>query len=377
MADPALDTDEIHSLVEGRVRGRSGSRDFNPLWAWRERPVQVKGPATFFADNLVQVPATGAVFASAASAVYRVDSGAAILVHPPTTNPGARLWADANAIWNVDGQNVLRDGRLVFTLPERRAISVALFDREGSLWLGTDAGGLHRLKPALFTTYSLPEGVGHPNVYSTYVDHSGAIWLGTWGKGVSRIDPVTGRIRVLESATIPSSVNSFYEDKAGKLWIAAGAGYGGLFVCSPPVLRCSGEGPEELRERAVFALYGDADNLSDRRGWLFRYDGRTWVSFSVVERRKQPCALWSTRDGALWMGTNGGGLARYRDGSFSRVTRADGLPSDLVRSLCKTRRLALGRYGGPRFSDSIRAWGEDDPSRRLPSSDRHKGWTLR
>ena len=44
-------------------------------------------------------------------------------------------------------------------------------------------------------------------------------------------------------------------------------------------------------------------------------------------------AFASTRDGAVWMGTNGGGLARYRDGTFTRVTRADGLPSDLIRSL--------------------------------------------
>ncbi len=40
-----------------------------------------------------------------------------------------------------------------------------------------------------------------------------------------------------------------------------------------------------------------------------------------------------TPDGALWMGTNGGGLARYQRGRFRRVATADGLPLDLVRSL--------------------------------------------
>lgn len=33
------------------------------------------------------------------------------------------------------------------------------------------------------------------------------------------------------------------------------------------------------------------------------------------------------------MGTNGGGVVRYRDGAFRSVTTADGLPSDLVRAL--------------------------------------------
>jgi hypothetical protein len=45
----------------------------------------------------------------------------------------------------------------------------------------TDAGGLQRLEPALFTTYSLPEGMGNPNVYPTDADHSGATWRGQLG----------------------------------------------------------------------------------------------------------------------------------------------------------------------------------------------------
>jgi len=366
-ADPALDADTITRMVED-ASGTLWIAGLRSLWVWQERPVKVKGPAPkFYADYLVQVRATGAVFASAASAVYRIDSGAAILVRPPSTNPGLRLWADANAIWNVDGRSVLRDGRHVVTLPERQAVSVALFDREGSLWLGTDAGGLHRLKPALFTTYSLPEGVGSPNVYSTFVDHSGAIWLGTWGKGVSRIDPVTGRVTVLESRTIPPSVNSFYEDKAGDLWIAAGPSFGGLYVCTPRTMTCRGEAPAELRERAVFALYGDADNRLwiGAAGLLFRYDGRTWMSFPPSSGAPQATvrAFASTRDGALWMGTNGGGLARYRDGNFGRVTRADGLPSDLVRSLYQDSDgwLWVGTEGRGLARLDPRAWSSGRP----------------
>jgi signal transduction histidine kinase/ligand-binding sensor domain-containing protein/AraC-like DNA-binding protein len=367
VADPALDADEMTRMVED-ASGRLWIAGLRSLWVWQERPVKVKGPGSnFFADYLVQVRATGAVFVSSALAVYRIDSGGAVLVRPPSTNPGTRLWADANAIWNVDGQHVLRDGRHVVTLPERQAVSVALFDREGSLWLGTDAGGLHRLKPALFTTYSLPEGVGNPNVYSTFVDHSGAIWLGTWGKGVSRIDPVTGRVTVLESKMIPPSVNSFYEDKAGELWIAGGAGYGGLYVCTPPVMTCRGEAPAELRERAVFALYGDADNRlwMGAAGLLFRYDGGTWIRFPASTGAPEATvrAFASTRDGALWMGTNGGGLARYRDGSFTRVTRADGLPSDLVRSLYQDADgwLWVGSEGRGLARLDPRAWGEGRP----------------
>jgi signal transduction histidine kinase/ligand-binding sensor domain-containing protein/CheY-like chemotaxis protein len=337
LADPALDSDFITRMLED-VSGAVWIGGIRALWSWRDQLVKVKGvPLPFASLNLTQVRATGAVYAEAASGVYRVDSDTAVLVRSASVTPGFGLWAEAGSIWNVVGQDVLRDGRRVFTLPDRRTVSGALFDREGSLWLGTDAGGLHRLKASLFTTYSLAEGVGHPNVYATYVDRSGAVWLGTWGKGASRIDPVTGRAAIVAAGSIPSSVNSFYEDETGAMWIAGGFGYGGLSVCRPPTMTCRAEGPRELRDREVFALYGDDDGRlwAGAAGLLFRYDGRSWTSFPPASGAPEASvrAFAATRDGALWMGTNGGGLARYREGAFTRVTRADGLPSDLIRSL--------------------------------------------
>ena len=337
VTDSAVEADYITRLVEDAsgtlwIAGNRG------LWSLGERAVQVKARRPLsFVTNVVQVRATGALFAEEASGVYRIESNSAVLVTgPPPGITGKHLWADSATMWSVNGQDVLHEGRPVFTLPERRSVSAALFDREGSLWLGTDAGGLHRLKSSLFTTYSVPEGVGHPNVYATYVDRSGAIWLGTWGKGASRLDPVTGRATVFGGAH-PLSVNSFYEDEAGALWIATSVGQGGVYVCRPPAMTCRADGPRELRERGVLALYGDGDGRiwAGADGLLFRYDGRSWTSFPVASGAPAATvrAFARTRDGALWMGTNGGGLARYLDGTFTRVSKADGLPSDLVRSL--------------------------------------------
>ena len=337
-ADPALDADFIKRMFED-TSGTLWIAGLQALWSWRDRVVRVKGPRPpFFVETFAQVRATGAVFAGATSGVYRIDSDTTLLVYRSTLTTGTPVWADADGLWTIDGQDVLRDGRRVFSLPERRIGTAALFDREGSLWLGTDAGGLHRVKAALFTTYSVPEGVGHPSVYATYVDRSGAIWLGTWGGGASRIDPVTGRVTVLDAGTNLHSVNSFYEDETGRLWtgLAVGAG-GGLYVCSPPAMSCHAEGPRELRDRPVFALYGDSDGglWAGAAGLLLHYDGRSWTSFPPSSGAPEATvrAFASTRDGALWMGTNGGGLARYHNGTFTRLTRSDGLPSDLVRSL--------------------------------------------
>ncbi len=371
--DPAIDADFVKQLVEDAsgtvwVGGNRG------LWSVRDRVVKVKSPRPLLrVTSIVQLRATGAVFVEAASGVYRIDSDSAILVRSSPTGDGKRVWVDAGAMWIVDGEDVVRDGRPVFTLAEHRLVSSVLFDREGSLWLGTDAGGLHRVKQALFTTYSVAEGVGHPNVYSAYVDRSGAIWLGTWGKGASRLDPVTGRATVLGTLN-PASVNSFYEDAAGALWIATGPRESGVLVCPPPQAACRAAAPPDLRDRAVFALYGDADGRlwAGALGLLFRYDGRSWRSFPPSSGAPEATVLAfaSARDGAIWMGTNGGGLARYRDGAFTRVTRADGLPSDLVRSLYSDADgwLWVGTEGRGLARVDPRAWGAASTS--TPNADR-------
>jgi signal transduction histidine kinase/ligand-binding sensor domain-containing protein/CheY-like chemotaxis protein len=335
-ADPALDADAVVRMTED-ASGTVWLAGLHALWRWRERPVPVRGgPSPFVVENLVELPAAHTMLAATAAGVYRIDADSARLVQRLSSKFSLGLWAEGDTIWTADGKEVRRAGRPVATLPERRIVSASLFDREGSLWLGTDAGGLHRLKPALFRTLSLAEGVGHQNVYATFVDHSGAVWLGTWGKGASRVDPVTGRVSILNAGTDPTYVNSFYEDGAGALWIGAGVA-GGLFRCTPPAMSCRAEGPPELRGRSVFALHGDADGRLwvGADGLLLRYDGQSWTTFPSGSGAPEVTvrAFANTRDGAVWMGTNGGGLARYREGAFTRVTRADGLPSDLIRSL--------------------------------------------
>jgi signal transduction histidine kinase/ligand-binding sensor domain-containing protein/DNA-binding response OmpR family regulator len=361
---PALAADTIARMAEDAagvlwVAGR------HALWSLGDRPVRVRSPRSDFAvANLVQDPATGALLAETDAGIYRIAGDSTVLVQPrpqPTNGP-VGLWADARGVWTVVGQDLYRDGRPVFTFPERPAISSTLLDREGGLWLGTESG-LHRLMPPLLTTYSVPDGVAQTKIYATYVDRSGAVWLGTPDNGASRVDPATGR--VTSPAMGARTINSFYEDASERLWV--GTGYeradGGVFVCTSTGTACRAEGPPELRRTAVFALHGDADGRlwAGAVGGLYRYDGRTWTRLPASSGAPEATvrAFAETRDGALWMGTNGGGLARYREGTFTHVTRANGLPSDLVRSLYQDGDgwLWVGTEGRGLARVDPRAWG--------------------
>ncbi|HQR39424.1 MAG TPA: ATP-binding protein [Blastocatellia bacterium] len=87
----------------------------------------------------------------------------------------------------------------------------------------------------------------------------------------------------------------------------------------------------------------------DRRGYLWagtqdgaaRYNGRSWLSVAMPNRRTSNFvgAICPTSDGAVWFGTNGGGVIRLFQEQWTVFdsSLAD-IPNDQVRCLVETRR---------------------------------------
>jgi ligand-binding sensor domain-containing protein len=74
---------------------------------------------------------------------------------------------------------------------------------------------------------------------------------------------------------------------------------------------------------------------------LVRFDGSR---FRYYQRENTPAlgadsvfCLTVTRDGTLWIGTEGGGLVRYRAGNFREFTALDGLSNRVVRAIFEDR----------------------------------------
>lgn len=69
-------------------------------------------------------------------------------------------------------------------------------DRSGTIWAGSNQGGLHRLNQGndTFTYYTTEDGLPSNHVVSIIEDNSGFIWIGT-NKGLSRLDPGTESFR--------------------------------------------------------------------------------------------------------------------------------------------------------------------------------------
>lgn len=136
-----------------------------------------------------------------------------------------------------------------------------------------------------------------------------------------------------DDGLLAADVTGLVQTSDGYLYVASGRG----------LVRYDGYGFERVplpgaRSNFVFQLYGDRQGrlwlVSKRRDLLGYYAGRR---FHALPRAPVEITGFSqTADGAVWLGGNGGVL-RVPPGrgppTFTRLTTADGLPSDTVRGV--------------------------------------------
>jgi diguanylate cyclase (GGDEF)-like protein len=99
-------------------------------------------------------------------------------------------------------------------------------------------------------------------------------------------------------------------------------------------------------ERSGLPQHTVVDMLADQRGFVWaatqdglaRHDGRAWVSVPLPRRMgsNYPRTIRTARDGGLWIGSFDGGLAHLRDGQWTVIGTAQGLPSNRIRGLLET-----------------------------------------
>jgi ligand-binding sensor domain-containing protein/signal transduction histidine kinase len=263
-------------------------------------------------------------------------------------------------------------------------------DRDGNLVVGTFGDGVYWMDGS--GKFTRVDGLPHSSIWSVLVDHEGSLWVGSNGGGLSRVQRQS--FEVLEG-TLGLATQSVCDDHQGGIWIGynnaridhrtgdklqsftnflAGTGAGGFFAHTvfedrsdqvwagvslhPSLFRLqSGRFepvPADAIRSDVSAIY------QDRQGWLWfgtqsglaRWDGKQWKLFTTLDglSANSVRALVDDNEGNLWIGTEGGGLNRLRDGKFT-VIRGDpekGLPSDAISSLYLDAEgvLWIGTYGG-------------------------------
>jgi ligand-binding sensor domain-containing protein/signal transduction histidine kinase len=244
---------------------------------------------------------------------------------------------------NTGGLNRLKPRKLIaFSreqgLPGDGVVPVTE-DREGALWIGMTCGGLVRYRDGTFTSYGIKEGLRNDCVWSLLADRQGNVWFGTWGGGLTRFrDGTFTNWRKENSGLAGDAVLALYEDRAGVLWVGTGSGL-------------------HRFENGMFTVYRVRDGLvaddvrfitEDRAGALWigttggvsRFTDGAFTSYTTAQglAHNYVRAIHQTADGTMWFGTYGGGLDRFRDGRFTHYTARDGLFGNVVSRILEDDR---------------------------------------
>jgi len=237
-----------------------------------------------------------------------------------------KVYADrAGTIWiGTDGGGLDKlesnvDGLLHFThyrasaqaaegLSDNRVFSICE-DAIGDLWIGTNGGGLYILDrdTDIFTHFKYDaqdaKSVSYDEIYDIYMDSGGVMWLGTYGGGISKANRLTEQFSLIQNNPNDSNslnhniVWSIYEDGQNNLWVGT---HGGGLNC-----------------------YNRINNT-----WT-HYRNRPGNSNSLSHDIVR--IIHADRLGFLWLGTNGGGLNQFdpRSGRFVVYRHDPDLPGTL------------------------------------------------
>jgi ligand-binding sensor domain-containing protein len=240
-------------------------------------------------------------------------------------------------------------------------IASLLLDRGGQLWVGTRSGH-NRYDEAtgkfvrLFQEADRPAWLKKVNVETMLEDEKGVQWLGTVGSGLVRYLPETGELEQYlpdpggRNSIGGARILSLVTDGKGRIYV--GPEDAGLDVLEPATgrfvhYRPDPGDPASLGSSSLYQLRFDDQGIL----WIATFNGGIdYVSpfgqrFGLVTARPgklinpHVLALMEDHGGNLWIGTDGGGVARRDRGTGLFTTyrhdprRTDSLASDAVLAL--------------------------------------------
>lgn len=223
-----------------------------------------------------------------------------------------------------------------------------LEDREDGLWVGGNGGGLARYRSGRFVNLGGDEGLGSGPYSAVCEDEAGRLWVGTWWDGCYIVDAGSVRHLTTLDGLPDNNISSLCADGRGGMWI--GTDNGGVLHLGADGRRTLLDSGNGLAHNEVYSLVlaGDGSlwvgSLGGVQGWR---DGSWLPPVPGLEGVGARCLLAQT-DGGLWIGSEGRGLCHWHDGRLRRWTPAQGLPSNKIFALCEDGRggLWIGTQGG-------------------------------
>lgn len=236
---------------------------------------------------------------------------------------------------------------------------------DGRIALGTYGGGLSLYDETKdkWENLNVPDGLGDAFVYKTLKVSNGDVWIATWS-GANRIrggnlrDRSKWDIFTVENTKggLPNDwVYSLEEGKNGEIWLAT---EGGLARFKDEKWQnwdhSKGVGASFEKVKGDPQFGTDPAKLSEHHARQTKEMGLEGVSGGGAYNPNYIVSLQVDRDGVVWCGTWGGGLARFDGKKWRNFTVANGLPGNHIFSLHldSSGKLWVGTNNGLAIYDS-------------------------
>jgi len=233
---------------------------------------------------------------------------------------------------------------------------------DGRLVVGTYGGGMAIMKEGGdgWDIFNIPEGLADAFVYDVLKADNGDVWIATWS-GANRVrggdlhDASKWDTFTVENTQggLPNDwVYGMARGKNGEIWLAT---EGGLARFKDETWQhwnhTDGQGAPYELVRDQIAFDNDPAKFSKHHARQ-----KTEMGLEQVDVAYNPnyiVSLLVDRQGVVWAGTWGGGLARFDGSQWTNYTMADGLPANHVFMLYEDNkgRIWVGTSNGLALRD--------------------------
>lgn len=253
-------------------------------------------------------------------------------VHTIQQTQDGYLWfGTEEGVARFDGVQFTTFSKLNTPAFKSNNITALCAGRDGSLWIGTDGGGIVHYQNGVFRNYSVPEGLSSSSALAIIEDRLGGVWILT-AQGLDRL--VEGKITTYgrDSGIFGTTIGALAADPMGRIWVGTPNGIasfaGGVF--SRLDLKQANLSVHSLLYDSRGELWIGTGNQG-----VYRWNGQQLVQFTQIQGvpHAPVDALFEDRHGRHWLGTFGGGVCRLEGKTFECLTSKQGLSSDNVHAL--------------------------------------------
>mgnify|MGYP005750663351 CR=1 FL=1 len=227
--------------------------------------------------------------------------------------------------------------QLEFEALDQKNIKSIYQSEDSSIWVGTKADGLHRIKHGQVQTWTQKDGLIQNN-NTSISSHNGKLYFAS-NTGISVLDMESGKIidSITEEDGLRSNyVQALFKDSKNWLWILTRQG-GMHYLDAQGTLH-----QVKLSQEYDYTRFVSAYELKDGRILIGSMnEGLFWVeNGEMVLRQELPLTpgenvvycIYEDAEGDLWLGTHGGVILQ-KNGNFKAFRKIHGLKSNTVYSM--------------------------------------------